>query len=65
MAQGKKVIYRFYRHVPHEEDQYIGSLTERRKNQERITHASIMNWAKIHAFKDVFEERIYFDRWEI
>jgi len=43
----------------------LALLEKKRKKQERITHASIMNWVKIHAPKDVFEERVYFERIEI
>jgi len=65
MNKEKNFVYHFYRHDRNGEDQFIGSLRERRKTPQRITHASIMNWAKILAPKDVFEERVYFDRWEI
>ncbi len=47
------------------EDQFVGSLMEKRKNLERITHASIMNWVKLLTSKDLFEERVYFVRVEI
>jgi len=57
--------YQFYRRERNGEDQFIGSLIEKRKKPERITHASIMNWAKNIAFKDVFEERVYFVRVKI
>ena len=61
----KNFVYHFYRRERNGEDQFLGSLREKRKKQERITHASIMNWVKIHAPKDVFEERVYFERIEI
>jgi hypothetical protein len=57
--------YQFYRRNRYGEDQHIGTLTEKRKKPERITHFSIMNWVKDIAFKDVFEERVYFLRVEI
>lgn len=57
--------YQFYRRVRNGEDQYIGSLTERRKNPERISCASIMNYAKLFAIMEVFEDRVYFVRVEI
>ncbi len=65
MNAGKNFVYRFYRRDRNGEDQFIGSLTERRKRPERITYASIMMWAKLLSPKDVLEERVYFDRWEI
>ncbi|MBP1716151.1 MAG: hypothetical protein H6Q42_4354 [Deltaproteobacteria bacterium] len=60
----KNFVYHFYRRERNGEDQFIGSLKERRKSPERITHASIMNWAKNLAPKDIFEERVYFVQWE-
>jgi len=61
----KNFVYYFYRRERGGEDQFIGSLREKRRNPERITHASIMNWAKKLSPKDVFEERVYFERLEI
>ena len=59
------IAYQFYRREWIGEDQFIGTLIERRKKPERITHASIMNWARLLSFKDVFEDRVYFLRVEI
>ncbi len=59
------IVYKFYRCMWNGEDQFIGSLMEKRKNPERITHASIMNWVKLLTSEDLFEERIYFVRVEI
>ena len=59
------LAYRFYRRNWNGEDQLIGTLTERRKKTKRITHFSIMNWVRNIAFKDVFEERVYFIQVEI
>ncbi len=65
MDNPKKFAYEFFRRVPcAEEDRLIGVLPERRKDPERITHSSIMNWAKLLAPEDFFEERIYFVRVE-
>jgi len=61
----RNIAYEFYRRDQNRGDQYIGALVERRKKPERITHASIMNWAKLLTFKDVFEDRVYFVRVEI
>ena len=57
--------YQFYRRERSGKDQCIGSLIEKRKKAERITHFSVMNWAKLQAPKDVFEDRVYFVRVEI
>ncbi len=65
MDARKKFVYEFYRRVPcGEEDRLIGILPERRKDPQRITHNSIMNWAKLLAPDDFFKERIYFVRVE-
>jgi len=62
-----KVIftYKFYRRDRNRKGEFIGSLIERRTQPERITCASIMNWAKNLSFKDVFEERVYLIRVEV
>ena len=65
MNDNKKVEYKYYLRVRNEEDQYIGSLTERRKNLKRITNYSIMNYAKRFSISGVFEDRVYFVRVEI
>ncbi len=59
------LAYQFYRREWNGEDQFIGSLLEKRKHPKRITHYSIMNWVRNIAFKDVFEERVYFIAVEI
>ncbi len=41
------VAYEFYLRDEGRGDQLIGILPERRKDPERITEASIMNWVKI------------------
>ena len=65
MKDQKLFSYQFYRRHRDGEDQFIGALTERRTRPERITHASIMTWAKLIARKDVLEERVYFIREEM
>jgi hypothetical protein len=40
------VVYKLYRHDQAEEPHLIGILPERRKDQERITDESILNWGK-------------------
>jgi len=58
------VVYEFYRRMPGGDDKLIGVLPERRKDPERITHQSIMNWAKLLVPEKVFEDRVYFVRVE-
>ncbi len=62
---GKLTAYEFYRYERNGQDRFIGSLPERRKDPERITHASIMNWAKIAFPEDVLNQMIYFIRVQI
>ena len=64
MDNQKHFAYEFYRRVPCGEDRLMGVLPERRKDPKRITHNSIMNWAKLLAPEDFFKERIYFVRIE-
>ncbi len=65
LGDSKRVAYEFYRRVPGgEEDRLLGVLPERRKDPERITHQSIMNWARLLVPEDVFGEKIYFVRVE-
>ncbi len=63
MDKNEKITaYEFYRLVLKGEDRLIGTLPERRKDLERITHTSIMNLAKIIVPKDDFNDRAYFIR---
>ena len=62
------VAYEFYRRVPLGEDRLIGVLPERRRNPERITRDSIMNWAKMLVItmpEDEFHRNVYFLEIEI
>jgi hypothetical protein len=57
------IAYEFYRRVPkwEEEDRFIALLPERRKDPQRITHESIMNWAKLLVSEDdILNDRVYF-----
>jgi len=56
------IVYEFYRRDPHGSDSWISALPERRKKAERISHQSIMNWARVHMPKYVLgdEETVYF-----
>jgi len=40
------LIYEFYRRDEMGRDLFIGALKERRKNSERITEESILNWGR-------------------
>jgi hypothetical protein len=59
------IAYEFYLRAEdwEDEDLLIGVLPERRANPQRITHQSIMNWAKLLVpEKDVIENRVYFNQ---
>jgi hypothetical protein len=59
------IAYEFYLRAEdwEDEDLLIGVLPERRANPKRITHQSIMNWAKLLVpEKDVIENRVYFNQ---
>ena len=58
------VAYEFYRRDPSGEDKLIGVLPERRKDKERITHQSIMNWARLLVPEHIFCDKVYFVRVE-
>jgi hypothetical protein len=63
-GESKMVVYEFYRRVPGGEDRLIGVLPERRKDNERITHQTIMNWAKLLVPEQIFGDKVYFVRVE-
>ena len=65
MNNKKNLEYRYYKRDRNGEDQYIGSLIEKRINSDRITHASIMNYSKQWAHREVLEDRVYFVRAEV
>ncbi len=59
------IAYEFYRRAAHweDEDSLVGILPERRTDPQRITHQSIMNWAKLLVpEKDVIENKVYFNQ---
>jgi len=60
MNDGKSIEYMFYRRVRRRKDQYVGSLTERRKDIRRITCNSIMNYARELAVREVYKDQVYF-----
>ncbi len=63
-GEPKMVVYEFYRKNPGGDDRLIGVLPERRKEKERITHQSIMNWAKMLVPEHIFSDKVYFIRVE-
>lgn len=63
-GNSKMVVYEFYRRIPGGEDKLIGVLPERRKVKERITHQSIMNWARLLVPEQIFSDKVYFVRVE-
>jgi hypothetical protein len=42
--QKNMVVYKLYKHDQTEEPHLIGILPERRKDRERITEESVLNW---------------------
>jgi hypothetical protein len=65
MNDGEVFKYRFYKHVGRGKDEYIGTLTERRKDPGRITYASIMSYAKKAGLIEALDDQVYFARLEI
>ena len=61
------IFYQFYRRVQRGEDSFIGVLPERRKQVERITHQSIMNWVRLFVPEYVLGDKrvVYFVQREI
>jgi hypothetical protein len=41
------IVYKLYWRDEKEKEHFIGMLPERRKNPERITEESIVNWSRI------------------
>jgi hypothetical protein len=52
--------YEFYRLDPEKGSKIIGVLPERRKNPERITHKSIMNWGDEICGNEIDTKDIFF-----
>jgi len=59
---GKYIAYEFFRRARSGEDRFVGALPEKRKDPERITNDSIMNWAKIKIPDEFLHSQIYFIR---
>lgn len=55
------IVYEFFLRIPGgEEDRLIGVLPERRRDPERITNQSIMNWASLLVPEKVVGDQVYF-----
>jgi hypothetical protein len=59
------LAYEFYARDEIGRDNLLGILPERRKNPERITQESIMNWGRIVAGDDIGVKDISFIQVEI
>jgi hypothetical protein len=59
------VAYEFYWRDREEKEHFIGILPERRKNPERITKKSVMNWVKNVLGENEDVKEIYFVQIEI
>ncbi len=59
------VVYKLYKHDQAEETHLIGILPERRKDQERITEESVLNWGKEVTGEDSDLSDIYFIQTEM
>jgi hypothetical protein len=59
------IAYEFYLHNGDEKEHFIGILPERRKDSNRVTRRSIMNWAKKTLGHNEDFKKIYFLRVEI
>ena len=56
------LAYEFYKRRERIGDQLIGILPERRRDRDRITQESIMNWVKVLLGRDAEKElkKVYF-----
>jgi hypothetical protein len=58
--------YAFYWRDKKGENHLLGILPERRKNPERITQESVMNWGKqLVEFKDIFSIQVEIDEAQV
>ena len=58
------ILYELYLRDETGKEYYIGTLPERRKNLERITEESVLNWGKDFIGDRSDSKRIYFIRVE-
>ena len=54
------IVYKFYLRDAINGDIFLGSLPERRKNPQRITEESIINWGRIYFGKYAKGKDIFF-----
>ena len=54
------VVYKFYLRDAEKGDIFLGSLPERRRNPQRITQESIINWGKTYFAKYAKNGDIFF-----
>ncbi len=59
------VVYEFYWRDEEGREHLIGILPERRKDPQRISKESIMNWGKLMASGNIDIDKIYFVKLEI
>jgi len=54
------VVYKFYLRDAIKGDIFLGALPERRKNPQRVTEESIINWGRTYFGKYVKDGNIFF-----
>jgi hypothetical protein len=54
------IVYKFYLRDAIKGDIFVGVLPERRKNPQRITDESIINWGRKYFGKNAKEKDIFF-----
>ena len=59
------IVYELYLRNGEEGDNLIGTLPERRKNPERITEESVMNWGKEMIGDKEETDNIYYIKTEV
>lgn len=59
------VVYEFYWRDDDGQEHLIGILPERRRDPQRISKESIMNWGKLIASEKIDLNKIYFVKLEI
>ncbi len=59
------IAYEFYVKGKNNDSHLIGILPERRRNEERITYESVMNWGKMYLGEETRSQNLYCVRVEI
>ena len=54
------IVYKFYLRDAIKGDIFLGALPERRKNPQRITNESIINWGRRYFGRNGKDEDIFF-----